>query len=128
MDTLDSMERPKCLCHIDANVDNFLIFPDHSAKLLDWEYAGMCDPVMDVSMCAIYSYYNEEDMERLFRLYLRREPSEDELFALYANAALGGFLWCLWAVYKSILGDEFGEYTIIMYRYAKKYYRKLRKL
>ena len=69
-----------------------------------------------------------EDMERLFRLYLRREPSEDELFALYANAALGGFLWCLWAVYKSILGDEFGEYTIIMYRYAKKYYRKLRKL
>ena len=128
MDTLDSMERPKCLCHIDANVDNFLFFEDGSVKLLDWEYAGMCDPVMDVSMCAIYSYYNEEDMERLFRLYLRREPSEDELFALYANAALGGFLWCLWAVYKSILGDEFGEYTIIMYRYAKKYYRKLRKL
>ena len=128
MDTLDSMEHPKCLCHIDANVDNFLFFEDGSVKLLDWEYAGMCDPVMDVSMCAIYSYYNEEDMERLFRLYLRREPSEDELFALYANAALGGFLWCLWAVYKSILGDEFGEYTIIMYRYAKKYYRKLRKL
>lgn len=25
----------------------------------------------------------------------------------------------LWAVYKSALGDEFGEYTIIMYRYAK---------
>ena len=128
MDTLDSMERPKCLCHIDANVDNFLFFEDGSVKLLDWEYAGMCDPVMDVSMCAIYSYYNEEDMERLFRLYLRREPSEDELFALYANAALGGFLWCLWAVYKSFLGEEFGEYTIIMYRYAKKYYSKLRKL
>ena len=109
-------------------MDNFLFFEDGSVKLLDWEYAGMCDPVMDVSMCAIYSYYKEEDMERLFRLYLRREPSEDELFALYANAALGGFLWCLWAVYKSILGDEFGEYTIIMYRYAKKYYRKLRKL
>ena len=128
MDTLDKMERPKCLCHIDANVDNFLFFEDGSVKLLDWEYAGMCDPVMDVSMCAIYSYYNEEDMERLFRMYLQREPSGDELFALYANAALGGFLWCLWAVYKSILGDEFGEYTIIMYRYAKKYYRKLRKL
>ena len=52
MDTLDSMERPKCLCHIDANVDNFLFFEDGSVKLLDWEYAGMCDPVMDVSMCA----------------------------------------------------------------------------
>ena len=109
-------------------MDYFLFFEDGSVQLLDLKYAGMCDPVMDVSMCAIYSYYNEEDMERLFRLYLRREPSEDELFALYANAALGGFLWCLWAVYKSFLGEEFGEYTIIMYRYAKKYYSKLRKL
>ena len=59
----------------------------------------------------------------------RREPyGRRTCLRVYANAALGGFLWCLWAVYKSILGDEFGEYTIIMYRYAKKYYRKLRKL
>ena len=27
----------------------------------------MCDPMMDVSMCAIYSYYNDEDMEQLFQ-------------------------------------------------------------
>ena len=63
------MDLPQCLCHIDANVDNFLIFPDHSAKLLDWEYAGMCDPLMDVSMCAIYSYYEEEQTEKLLELY-----------------------------------------------------------
>lgn len=128
MDTLDGMERPSCLCHIDANVDNFLMLESGEVKLLDWEYAGMCDPAMDISMCAIYSYYGEEEMEKLFCLYLQREPEKEELFALYANAALGGFLWSLWAVYKSVLGDEFGEYTIIMYRYAKKYYRKLRKL
>ena len=30
------MEHPKCLCHIDANVDNFLFFKDGSVKLLDW--------------------------------------------------------------------------------------------
>ena len=88
----------------------------------------MSDPIMDVSMSAIYSYYNDEQMEHLLSLYLEREPDEEERFALYANAALGGFLWCLWAVYKSALGEEFGEYTIIMYRYAKKFYRKLRKL
>ena len=127
MDVLDGMDRPKCLCHIDANVDNFLFLGDGGVKLLDWEYAGMCDPLMDVSMCAIYSYYDGNQMERLLGLYLEREPSDEELFRVYANAALGGFLWCLWAVYKSALGQEFGEYTIIMYRYAKKYYRKLRK-
>lgn len=128
MDTLNAMDRPSCLCHIDANVDNYLILENGEMKLLDWEYAGMCDPVMDISMCAIYSYYGEDEMEKLFRLYLGCEPEKEELFALYAYAALGGFLWSLWAVYKSVLGDEFGEYTLIMYRYAKKYYRKLRKL
>lgn len=128
MDRLDAMETTKCLCHIDANVDNFLFFKNGSVKLLDWEYAGMCNPMVDIAMCAIYSNYSEEEMERLLGLYLQREPEPKELFAVYAYAALGGFLWSLWAVYKSALGDEFGEYTIIMYRYAKKYYRKLRKL
>lgn len=128
MDRLDTMRRPSCLCHIDANVDNFLVLRSGEVKLLDWEYAGMGDPVMDISMCGIYSSYGETEMEKLFRLYLQREPEQEERFALYANAALGGFLWSLWAVYKSVLGEEFGEYTIIMYRYAKKYYKKLRKL
>ncbi len=127
LDALDKMQLPQCLCHIDANVDNFLIFPDHSAKLLDWEYAGMCDPLMDVSMCAIYSYYEEEQTEKLLELYLQRRPDDRERFITYADAALGGFLWCLWAVYKASLGEEFGEYTIIMYRYAKRYYKKLMK-
>lgn len=128
MDMLEAMKRPECLCHIDANVDNFLFLKDGGVKLLDWEYAGMCDPIMDISMCAIYSYYNEEQMERLLKLYLGREPEKEEYGVLYGCAALGGFLWSLWAVYKKALGEEFGEYTIIMYRYAKKYYRKLRKL
>ena len=128
MDTLEAMDRPSCLCHIDANVDNFLFFKDGSVKLLDWEYAGMCDPMMDISMCAIYSYYDEEETRKLARLYLKREPEPQEEFAIFANAALGGFLWSLWAVYKAALGEEFGEYTLIMYRYAKKYYKMLQKL
>ena len=128
MDRLDGMGREKCLSHIDANVDNYLFLENGEVKLLDWEYAGMCDPMIDVAMCAIYSYYDEEQLDHLLRIYLKREPSGEEQFATYAYAALGGFLWSLWAVYKSVLGDEFGEYTIIMYRSAKKYYRKLRNL
>ena len=128
MDRLDQMDRPQCLCHIDANVDNFLMFEGGSAKLLDWEYAGMCDPVMDISMSAIYSYYDAEQTEKLLEIYLKRKPSKEEYYSVFANAALGGFLWCLWAVYKAALGEEFGEYTIIMYRYAKGYYKKLKAL
>ena len=79
MDRLDQMDRPQCLCHIDANVDNFLMFEGGSAKLLDWEYAGMCDPVMDISMSAIYSYYDAEQTEKLLEIYLKRKPSKGRI-------------------------------------------------
>ena len=124
LNLLDGLKRPEALSHIDSVADNFLILPDGSIRLIDWEYSGMCDPLIDVAMCAIYSYYDEEETQRLIQIYFGREADKEELFVIYAYMALGGFLWTLWAVYKSALGEEFGEYTLIMYRYAKKYYHK----
>lgn len=121
---LKARNRPKALSHLDDNGDNFLMLPDGGVRLIDWEYAGMCDPLVDVAMCAIYSYYTDEAAMGLLQIYLKREPSAQERFSLYAHMALGGFLWSLWAVYKASLGEEFGEYTIIMYRYAKHYYKR----
>ena len=131
MDRLDSLGRKKVLAHIDSVADNFLFLPDGTVRLIDWEYAGMCDPLIDVAMCAIYSYYDEEETDRLISIYFNhfeREATEEERLSVYAHMALGGFLWSLWAIYKSAVGEEFGEYTLIMYRYAKRYYRKIKKL
>lgn len=131
MDRLDGLRRKKVLAHIDSVADNFLFLPNGTVRLIDWEYAGMCDPLIDVAMCAIYSYYDEEATERLISIYfsqLGREATAQERLSIYAHMALGGFLWSLWAVYKSSVGEEFGEYTLIMYRYAKRYYRKIKKL
>lgn len=127
-DRLDHLGRPETLSHIDSVADNFLFLADGSLRLIDWEYAGMCDPLIDVAMCAIYSYYDEEQTERLIETYLERKPDKTEQTVVYSYVALGGFLWCLWAVYKSYVGEEFGEYTLIMYRYAKNYYRKVQNL
>ncbi len=128
MDRLDSLKRPKTLAHIDSVADNFLFLPDGSVRLIDWEYAGMCDPLIDVGMCAIYSYYNEENVDALMELYFGRRPEPAERLVVYSYIALGGFLWSLWAVYKASLGEEFFEYTLIMYRYAKRYYQKILEL
>lgn len=125
MDRLDTLERPCCLSHIDSVADNFLFLPDGSLRLIDWEYAGMCDPLIDIAMCSIYSYYSQEELDHLLEEYLQHTPSDEERFVTYAYAALGGFLWALWAVFKSMEGREFGDYTIVMYRYAKNYYRKI---
>lgn len=125
LDRLEQLNRPKTISHIDSVADNFLFLADGSLKLIDWEYSGMCDPLIDVAMCAIYSYYNEEEVDWLTETYLQQAPTDTERMVVYSYVALGGFLWSLWAVYKSALGEEFGEYTIIMYRYAKQYYRKI---
>lgn len=128
MDALDQRNRPKTLSHIDSVADNFLFLPDGSLRLIDWEYAGMCDPLIDAAMCSIYSYYSKDQIDRLCELYLEHTPNQEELLTIYSYVALGGFLWALWAVYKSHAGEEFGEYTLIMYRYAKKYYVEIQKL
>ena len=126
MDGLDKLKRPKTLAHVDSVADNFIFLPDGQVKLIDLEYAGMCDPLIDVAMCAIYSYYDDARTDWLIRLYLGREPESEERTVIYSYVALGGFLWSLWTVYKHYLGQEFGEYSLIMYRYAKRYYRKVR--
>lgn len=125
--SLDRLNRPQVLSHIDSVADNFLFLPDGQLRLIDWEYSGMCDPLIDIAMCAIYSYYNEEEAKRLLEVYLERTPTAEERFVYESYMALGGFLWVLWAVYKSAVGEEFGEYTIIMYRYAKSYFKKISK-
>ncbi|WP_394523294.1 phosphotransferase [Lacrimispora sp. JR3] len=124
LERLEGLGHKKVLSHLDTVVDNFLILPNGDVRLIDWEYAGMCDPLVDIAMCAIYSYYNEEQTDRLMEIYFERKPTMEERFTIYAHMALGGFLWSLWAVYKAALGEEFGEYTIIMYRYAKNFFRK----
>ena len=123
----ERLDRKKCLSHIDPISDNFLFLPDGSLRLIDWEYAAMHDPLIDISMCSIYSYYNEEEMDHLIELYLEREPTDEERFCVYAYAALGSFLWCLWAVYKNLEGQEYGDYTIVMYHYARQYYNKIKR-
>lgn len=120
-------DRKTVLSHIDPVKDNFLVLPDGRIKLIDWEYSGMQDPLIDIGMSSIYAYYTAAETDRLLEVYLERKPTGEERFITFAFAALGAFLWALWAVYKSESGIEFGDYTIKMYRYMKEYYRKLQR-
>ncbi len=128
---LDRHKKPQVLAHIDPVNDNFIFLPgaDISEKerdldrirLIDWEYAGMCDPMIDLGMCAIYSYMEEEQTEKLMEFYFERPALPEERQLVYAYMALGGLLWALWGLYKESLGIQFSDYTIKMYRYFKKY-------
>lgn len=144
MNWLDTLSRPRTICHIDSVSDNF-IFTDEGLKMIDWEYCGMADPLIDLGMAAIYSYMNYDEAKHLIGIYREasfqdtmteadpgialRGLSDQEAFAIVtAYMGLGGLLWSLWCVYKISLGENFGDYTLKMYRYFKNSYQILQKL
>ena len=88
LDWLDSLHRPKVLAHIDSVATNFLFYPEGSGealRLIDWEYAGMADPLLDIAMCAIYSYYTREQAERRFRAAERHPLLQEHLLLHFAR-------------------------------------------
>lgn len=109
------------LCHIDANYDNFLIDQNNNVFLIDWEYAGMQDPDLDIAMYAIYAGYTKEKIDQLINIYYENKVSENIRYKIYAYVAVGGLLWSNWCEYKQSLGLDFGEYSLAQYLYAKEY-------
>lgn len=116
----------KVLTHIDAVPDNFLFVKNgeqEEIRLIDWEYAGMQDPHVDVAMFCIYAMYDREQVERLIDLYFTEGCTRENRIKIYCYIAVCGMLWSNWCEYKRNLGVEFGEYSLRQYRYAKDYYK-----
>ena len=123
---IDKNVEKLCLTHIDSVPDNFLFYNDgeqEEIRLIDWEYAGMQDPHVDIAMFAIYAGYNRNEIENLIDLYFTEGCSEKTRIKIYCYIAVCGLLWSNWCEYKRIFGVEFGEYSLNQYRYAKEYYK-----
>ena len=119
---IEKHKLPFVLTHIDAVPDNFLFVGD-DIRLIDWEYAGLQDPHVDIAMFCIYSLYEREQVERLIDLYFPEGCKKTDRIKIYCYIAACGLLWSNWCEYKRQLGVEFGEYSLRQYRFAKDYYR-----
>ncbi len=117
----------KVLAHIDAVPDNFLITRDCSGKadvrLIDWEYAGMQDPHVDIAMFCVYAMYSREQVDQLIDTYFLEGCPDETRWKIYCYIAVCGFLWSNWCEYKRCFGVEFGEYAFRQYQYAQEYFQ-----
>ena len=120
---IDEHIENKCLTHIDAVPDNFLFSEKGDIRLIDWEYAGMQDPHVDIAMFCIYALYNKRQVDRLIDIYFENKCDKETRLKIYCYIAACGLLWSNWCEYKRSLGVEFGEYSLRQYRYAKDYYK-----
>lgn len=123
---VDRQKKQQVLTHIDAVPDNFLIISGGEGKeeirLIDWEYAGMQDPHLDIAMFCVYAMYGKKQADDLIRAYFTEGFGEDIKIKIYCYIAICGLLWSNWCEYKRLLGVEFGEYAFRQYQFAREFY------
>lgn len=124
---IESQPQENVLTHIDAVPDNFLFAKDagheEMIQLIDWEYAGMQDPHVDIAMFCIYSFYDKRQIDQTIQFYFTNKCPDSTRIKIYCYIAVCGLLWSNWCEYKRNLGVDFGEYSLKQYRYAKDYYK-----
>lgn len=116
------------LCHGDYLYANVIRKKTGGLFITNWEFSGMSDPLMDVAMFGIDANFDPERLHLALRLYLGRDPDEQEIVRLHLYAALGGMLWSMWGLHKKRHGLDLGDYPVRMYRFMKDYYRLLEDL
>lgn len=122
---IDAHVGNKTLAHIDAVPDNFLFHGkepgEEAVYLIDWEYAGMQDPHVDIAMFGIYAGYTKQQMDDLIQSYFEGVCPKEVFIKIYCYVAACGLLWSNWCEYKQSLGVHFDEYAFRQYQYAKDY-------
>ena len=103
-------------CHCDPTGANLL---DDGARiwLIDWEYAGMNDPMWDLAYLSVQSSFDCPQDKALLTAYLGRQPQDVEASRMAVHVPLVEFLSALWALIQHQFGNQaadFHSYALAM--------------
>lgn len=116
---MDGLEINLTPCHNDTLAENFIKDKNGRYYLIDWEYAGMNDPMWDVAAHCLENGFNSDEEELFVKTYFNEEPQESYKTRLLINKIYQDFLWSLWTKVKEASGDDFGNYGVERYNRAK---------
>ena len=83
-------------CHNDPLSENWILRDDGRMYLIDWEYAGMNDPMWDLADVSLEAEMTPLIEELLLQTYLGRKPKWYEQRRFEINKIAIDFLWSLW--------------------------------
>jgi thiamine kinase-like enzyme len=101
-------------CHNDLLPEN-IIFADHKAYVIDWEYGGMNDPCFDIAdfIVELDPVLNPDEEKHILDLYFEKGKDRDRRRVDFYKF-LCDFCWSLWAVtqyHVSLLDFDFDVYS-----------------
>lgn len=111
------------LCHIDAVCDNFLVTENKDVYLIDFEYAAMQDPDLDVAMFIVYSLFDRQEIDRIIDIYFENQVTPFKRYKMYSYIAMVGLLWSNWCEAKHDKELLNSLYAKQQYDYAKTFYQ-----
>lgn len=112
-------EWPKALCHNDTYAVNWIVGIE-GLCLIDWEYAGMNDPMNDLATMVVRDGLTVEKGDEILALYFRRKPSFEEKRHAYGSFALCAWYWMCWCLFKDTLGED-GYFMLPSWRSLNRY-------
>ena len=116
---MDDLQINLVPCHNDTLAENFIKDKHDQYYLIDWEYAGMNDPMWDVAAHCLENGFNSDEEELFLKTYFKQEPKRSYKTRVLVNKIYQDFLWSLWTKVKEASGDDFGDYGINRYNRAK---------
>jgi len=107
-------------CHNDSLCENW-VHGIERMYLVDWEYAGMNDPMWDLADLSIEAEYGEREDALLLEAYFEGKAGKEEKLRFYANKIYLDFLWSLWGKTRVPYdGDEMEQYAAARYQRLKR--------
>lgn len=102
--------RKKSPCHNDLVPENILL-QNENLYFIDWEYAGMNDPVFDIAAFFLESRINQDEQNLFLETYY---IDQEELPDIKRDIMLYQFtqdvLWFVWTLIKAEEHEYFGNY------------------
>ncbi|MCI9443092.1 MAG: phosphotransferase [Ruminococcus sp.] len=124
---MDSYQIKQVPCHNDTLAENFIKDEEENYYLIDWEYAGMNDPMWDVAAHCLENGFNADEEELFLKTYFGKNPTHSEKMRILINKIYQDFLWSIWTKVKEASGDDFGSYGIDRFNRAKNNLKRLAK-
>lgn len=109
---------PKTLCHNDIYTTNIL-FQGETFYLIDWEFAMVADPAVDLATFIVCSPYNFEEIIQVLHAYAGGTMAEKDLRHFIGYFAVTGFYWMNWAIFQENNGTDVGDFFENYYKYTK---------
>jgi thiamine kinase-like enzyme len=86
---------PSVSCHCDPLCENFLDAGDRM-WIVDWEYAGVNDPIWDLGDFSVEGSFDAGMDDRLMLAYFGRAPTPSEHGRMVIYKAMSDLFWAVW--------------------------------